>query len=690
MATVARTPDAELLRRLRARDRQAWEELYAEYQPRLRAFAYRLTGNVHDADDLVQETFVRAVPRLDRLDPETAEIAPYLFTTTRNLFLKQVERTKRQQPVADVPEPALPTPIEDDPQRRLLLVRQQEEVRVANARLQPRQRLVLALRELEERSYAEIGELVGMKENAVAQLIFRARESLRTELRLAQVDPERLPEECRRFLPLLAAHLDGQLKGPRRDETLAHLEGCERCQAALADMEEASRRYRLLLLPLGADDARAAVEERLERAGYWRSRAGSRIARRSVLVVLGVVGALVLAGGGTALAVALTHSPHRAAAPPASTPTPPSVISGTDVVETTVTSAPTTKPNAKPKPKVAVATKPKPKPKPVAKTKAKPKPTPTTTTTTTAPTLLPPQKPKLEPASKKPKPAPKPTGKPKPKAPAPKPKPTPPPAPPPDTTAPTVTIAPAATTPTDSADIAFRANEPDVTFACRLDGADYAACSSPAHLGGLGAGPHTFWVRATDKAGNVGQPASVSWTYTPPDTTPPKVTITAGPSGTTGDTSASFAFSADEAGSTFQCSLDGGGFSACESPATYNGLAPGSHTFSVRATDKAGNTSPPATRSWTIAEPLPDLVVTSFSRFSITVTNQGKGEAGPSVLTITYVGTFTVPSLPPGGSATFSWSTCRVVTYNAVVDRTNAVAESDESNNTASLRNTCR
>ena len=72
MATVARTPDAELLLRLRRRDREAWEELYAEYQPRLRAFGYRLTGTPHDADDLVQETFVRAVPRLDRLDPATA------------------------------------------------------------------------------------------------------------------------------------------------------------------------------------------------------------------------------------------------------------------------------------------------------------------------------------------------------------------------------------------------------------------------------------------------------------------------------------------------------------------------------------------------------------------------------------------------------------------------------------------
>ena len=408
MATVARTPDAELLRRLRARDRQAWEELYAEYQPRLRAFAYRLAGNVHDADDLVQETFVRAVPRLDRLDPETAEIAPYLFTTLRNLFLKQVERGKRQQPVAEVPEPALPAPVEDDPQRSLLLAGQQEEVRVANARLQPRQRLVLALRELEERSYAEIGELVGMKENAVAQLIFRARESLRTELRLVQVDPERLPEECRRFLPLLAAHLDGQLKGARRDETLEHLDGCERCQAALVDMREASRRYRVILLPIGADEARAAVDERLEAAGYWQS-GGSRrfLVRRPALIVLAGAAGLLLAAAGTALGVELARSPERAVlesvptAPPAATEGP---VRGTDAVETVVPIVPkaTTTAAAKPKQTKKTASK----PKLAAKAKAKP----ATTTAVSPPT---PKATATEPTPKlthvpKPKPAPKP------------------------------------------------------------------------------------------------------------------------------------------------------------------------------------------------------------------------------------------------------------------------------------------
>jgi len=697
MATVARTPDAELLRRLRARDRQAWEELYAEYQPRLRAFAFRLAGNVHDADDLVQETFVRAVPRLDRLDPDTAEIAPYLFTTLRNLFLKQVERGKRQRPVAEVPEPALPTPIEDDPQRSLLLAGQQDEVRVANARLQPRQRLVLALRELEDRSYAEIGVLVGMKENAVAQLIFRARESLRTELRLAQVDPDRLPEECRRFLPLLAAHLDGQLKGPRRAETLEHLEGCERCQAALADMREASRRYRVILLPLGAEDARAAVDEQLEEAGYWQT-GGSRrlLVRRPALIVLAAAAGLLVAAAGTALGVELARSPERAVLasvptePPATTEAP---VVATDAVETVapiVAKKPTTTASAGAKPAKKKASK----PTSVVESKATTKPTttpaasplttePGTTTTKPAPKLVPAPKPKH-------KPTPGTTSTPKPKQPAP--------APPTtvvtaalDTTAPTVTItsAPGATSASAAADIAFQADEPAVAFACKLDAGAYAACTSPAHLAGLASGAHSFSVRGTDKAGNAGQPATVGWTYVPPDTTPPTVAITGGPSGSTTETSASFAFSAGEAGSSYQCSLDGSAFDGCQSPASYSSLSPGQHSFSVKATDQAGNTGAPATRAWTITQPLPDLVVSAFGRFSITVSNRGSGRAGPSVLTITYVGTFQVPALAPGGSATFSWSTCKPAVYVAVVDRTQAVTESNESNNTASLKSSC-
>ena len=299
MAT-ATSADVVLVRRLRERDRTGWDEVYVAYGPRLRAFAYRLAGNSHDADDLVQETFVRALPRLDQLDPDTVELGPYLFTTLRNTFLKGVERERRVSPVDEVPEPDVPAPIELDPERRTLLGAQREEVQLANARLALRQRLVLALRELEDRSYAEIGEVVGLKENAVAQLISRARESLRIELRLAQVDPDRLPEECRRFLPLLSRHLDGQLRGEPQRKTLAHLGSCERCQDALASMREASRRYRTFIPPFAPDDVHAAsVDAELAAARYWdRPRRGGRRLRSGVgalavaamLAVLGATG----------------------------------------------------------------------------------------------------------------------------------------------------------------------------------------------------------------------------------------------------------------------------------------------------------------------------------------------------------------------------------------------------------------
>jgi hypothetical protein len=100
----------------------------------------------------------------------------------------------------------------------------------------------------------------------------------------------------------------------------------------------------------------------------------------------------------------------------------------------------------------------------------------------------------------------------------------------------------------------------------------------------------------------------------PADTSAPDTTITSGPSGSTTAMSASFAFDSTEAGSTFACKLDAGAYAACTSPKAYSGLAVGSHTMSVRATDPAGNTDPtPATRSWTVSAPssAPTVTLTS-------------------------------------------------------------------------------
>lgn len=86
----------------------------------------------------------------------------------------------------------------------------------------------------------------------------------------------------------------------------------------------------------------------------------------------------------------------------------------------------------------------------------------------------------------------------------------------------------------------------------------------------------------------------------PPDTVAPDTAVTSGPSGNkiTGST-ATFAFTSTEPGSTFECRLDGGTWAACTSPRTYTGISKGRHTFYVRAKDLAGNVdASPATRSW--------------------------------------------------------------------------------------------
>jgi hypothetical protein len=85
-----------------------------------------------------------------------------------------------------------------------------------------------------------------------------------------------------------------------------------------------------------------------------------------------------------------------------------------------------------------------------------------------------------------------------------------------------------------------------------------------------------------------------------PDETAPETTITDGPPDPTASSDATFSFSANEPAS-FECQVDDGGFTPCDSPQTYSGLAGGTHTFAVQATDFSGNPDlTPATRTWTI------------------------------------------------------------------------------------------
>ena len=154
----------------------------------------------------------------------------------------------------------------------------------------------------------------------------------------------------------------------------------------------------------------------------------------------------------------------------------------------------------------------------------------------------------------------------------------------------------------------FSATGEASNFECSLDSAQYAACTSPTTYSNLPNNSHTFSVRAKDAAGNTDStPATYTWVV---DTLPPETAIDQKPSNPSNSASATFAFSATGGGVAFECSLDSAAYVACTSPAAYGGLAEGSHTFSVRAQDAAGNTDPtPATYSWGVDTVAPDTVI---------------------------------------------------------------------------------
>jgi Big-like domain-containing protein len=166
----------------------------------------------------------------------------------------------------------------------------------------------------------------------------------------------------------------------------------------------------------------------------------------------------------------------------------------------------------------------------------------------------------------------------------------------------------------------FEFSSPDegATFKCRIDGANFAPCSGPgaSHTSAtLADGTHTFRVRATDALGNVDStPATRTFTV---DRVAPETTITSGPAAGAkiNDTTPTFGFSSSEAGSTFECRIDGAAFAPCSGPGakhTPAALADGQHTFKVRATDAAGNTdATQAERTFKVDTVAPETTITS-------------------------------------------------------------------------------
>jgi hypothetical protein len=176
-----------------------------------------------------------------------------------------------------------------------------------------------------------------------------------------------------------------------------------------------------------------------------------------------------------------------------------------------------------------------------------------------------------------------------------------------DKTPPVVTRNWPATTGANPA-FAFSADSP-ATFTCTLTGPvnlGPEACTTPKRYAGLPGGDYTFTLRTVDHAGNVTvhtHAFTVLGTGNGnQDLAGPAIAIIAPAEGgeTKGTTDVTFSVTDPTGPVAFQCSVDGQPLPTCSSPQRLSGLAKGTHTFSVAATDGVGNSSQ-ATRTWTVS-----------------------------------------------------------------------------------------
>jgi RNA polymerase sigma-70 factor (ECF subfamily) len=182
--------DADVVARARDGDNEAFRALVERHSRGLFHLAYRMTGSENDAEDIVQETFLRAYRRLDRFESR-AGFGTWLHKIAANCALDLIRARKRHGELLDADAtggaggPAATEMLTAEQLTAEQLVfggELQQRVAAAMARLSVNERAAFVMRHQEKMSIDEIGRALGLRENATKQSIFRAVQKLRRAL----------------------------------------------------------------------------------------------------------------------------------------------------------------------------------------------------------------------------------------------------------------------------------------------------------------------------------------------------------------------------------------------------------------------------------------------------------------------------------------------------------------------------
>lgn len=173
--------DQEAIRAVLAGDREAFRSLVEKYSRSILNLGYRMTGNAADAEDLTQESFLKAYARLGEFRLG-ARFHPWLYTIALNLCRTQLRRKALLQWRSSAPSGegdgvtvAEPRESAPDPERRLLEREADRRLQDAVRALPAKYREVFVLRQAQGLRYEEIAELLGLPLGTVEARLFRAR-----------------------------------------------------------------------------------------------------------------------------------------------------------------------------------------------------------------------------------------------------------------------------------------------------------------------------------------------------------------------------------------------------------------------------------------------------------------------------------------------------------------------------------
>lgn len=186
--------DHAIVRMVLSGDKEAYGRLIARHSQNVFRVAFRITGDEADADEVVQEAFLRGYQRLQGFESRS-EFGTWIYRIAVNCALNMVNKRKHEV-ICRIGEETDPTlqqvQVADEaagPERTLLSREIESLQAAAMASLTPTERTAFVLRHMEDRSTSEIANALEIAPNAAKQAVFRAVQKLRRSLAPLRVNP---------------------------------------------------------------------------------------------------------------------------------------------------------------------------------------------------------------------------------------------------------------------------------------------------------------------------------------------------------------------------------------------------------------------------------------------------------------------------------------------------------------------